>query len=208
MNYALTNYNNILKNIAPNKLIVVTKTINEDCILPILEAGHILFGENKVQEATLKWASLKQKYNICLHMLGSLQSNKIKQAVEIFDVIQSLDKEKNAKLLAEHQEKIGKYLDYYIQVNTGEEIQKSGVAPQDTYDFVNFCRELKLNIKGLMCVPPANKPSGIHFALLKKLATECNLPNLSMGMSQDYKTAIQFGASYIRIGTAIFGERK
>lgn len=208
MNYAFTNYNNILKNIAQNKLIVVTKTINEAQILPILEAGHILFGENKIQEAALKWFALKQKYNICLHMLGTLQSNKVKQAVELFDVIQSLDKEKTAKLLAKYQEKIAKDLTYYIQVNTGEEIQKNGIAPQYTYDFVNFCRELKLNIKGLMCVPPANQPSGIHFALLRKLALKCNLPNLSMGMSQDYKTAIQFGATYIRIGTAIFGPRK
>lgn len=207
MNFILTNYKNILKTVDKSKLIIVTKTIEAEKIRPILEQGHILFGENKVQEAVEKWKFLQQQYKIELHMLGNLQSNKVKQAIKLFDVIQSLHNEKIAILASEAEKFLNKKLEYYIQVNTGEEPQKSGIAPQLLCEFVNFCKNLGLNIQGLMCIPPVNNVPGIHFALLKKLAQECSLNKLSMGMSQDYQIALQFDASYVRLGTAIFGNR-
>lgn len=207
MNFILTNYNNILKTVNKKQLIIVTKTIAVEQITPLLDAGHNLFGENKVQEAANKWTNIKQNYDIELHLLGPLQSNKVKKAIELFDVIQSLHNKKIAQLASQYQKELNKELRYYVQVNTGEEEQKNGVLPVETHDFVNYCQNLGLNIQGLMCVPPVDKAPGVHFALLKKLAKECSLNNLSMGMSQDYKIALDFNSTYVRLGTAIFGNR-
>lgn len=203
----IENYNKIIKDISAQKLIVVTKTIEIERFLPLLQLGHHLFGENKVQEAMDKWLDLRKNYNIQLHLLGPLQSNKVKQAIETFDVIQSLAKEKTAKLLASYQTNLNKKLKYFIQVNTGGETQKNGIDPKNIYDFLHFCQSLSLDIEGLMCVPPIDEPAQIHFKLMEKLATKCGLNKLSMGMSNDYKIAITHNSNYIRIGRAIFGER-
>lgn len=219
MSIILQNYLAILNDIADNtkhvtlspknQLVAVTKNIDAENILHLLQLGHRIFGENKVQEAETKWHSLKQSFpDIRLHLIGPLQSNKVKKAVQIFDVIETINKEKIATLLAKEQQAINKNLKYYIQVNTGEEEQKSGIAPAQTLEFFQFCKnDLNLDILGLMCIATQGEASGLHFALLKKLADRCNLKNLSMGMSQDYKNALQMGATSIRIGSAIFGAR-
>jgi pyridoxal phosphate enzyme (YggS family) len=191
------------------KLIAVSKTFGEAEIVPVVEAGQRLFGENRVQEAKAKWPPLKARYpDIELHLVGSLQSNKAREAVQLFDAIHSIDRPKIAKAVAEEMAKQDRRLALFVQVNTGEEPQKAGVAPREAKDLVRLCRdELKLPIVGLMCIPPADEEPALHFALLAKLAAECGLTELSMGMSADFETAIQFGATYVRVGSAIFGAR-
>jgi len=190
-------------------LIAVTKTHEADAIRPGLEAGHRVFGENRVQEAMGKWPALREAYKgIALHLIGPLQSNKTREAVETFDAIHSLDRPKLAHALKAELEKQPKPMTMFVQVNTGEEPQKAGVAPRDTAAFVALCRdELRLPLKGLMCIPPNNENPAPHFALLQKLARENALELLSMGMSGDFESAIKFGATHVRVGSAIFGER-
>ena len=190
----------------PN-LIAVSKNHSQEKILEAIAYGHKLFGENRVLEATEKWSDIKNKY-IELHLIGALQTNKVENAVKIFDVIQSLDREKLALKLQEQEQKQNKKLKYFIQVNTGEEEQKSGVSLQEIEAFTSFCRDsCKLDIVGLMCIPPKDEEPSPHFALLKKLAKRLNLNNVSMGMSGDYKIATIMGATHIRVGTSIFGNR-
>lgn len=193
----------------PCELIAVSKTFGEAEILPALEAGQRIFGENRVQEAKAKWPALKVRHpDIKLHLIGPLQSNKTKEAVELFDAIHTIDRPKIAQTVAAEMAKQGKRLELFVEVNTGEEPQKAGVMPADAPAFVAMCREeLKLPIAGLMCIPPVDEEAAVHFAFLAKLARELALPGLSMGMSGDYETAVQFGATYVRVGSAIFGGR-
>ena len=195
------------------KLIAVSKTFFEKDIKPLLNSGHKIFGENKVQEASIKWIDLKKKYNdVELHLIGPLQSNKVLQALEVFDCIQTLDREKIArkisKILLENDKLRQKNHEIMIQVNTGNETQKSGVALESVQEFSSWCvNDLKLNITGLMCIPPISEDPKYHFRLLKDLTKTCQLTSTSMGMSSDYIEAIEYGASHIRVGSAIFGER-
>ncbi|QEE12857.1 YggS family pyridoxal phosphate-dependent enzyme [Bartonella krasnovii] len=191
------------------ELIAVSKTVSTDDIRPLLQAGHSQFAENRVQEATQKWLELRQQFkNIKLHLIGPLQSNKAAEAVKIFDVIQTVDREKIAKILAEEMQKQQKHLPCYVQVNIGLEPQKSGVAPQEVIPFVSQCKNnYGLDIIGLMAIPPVEENPGPYFALLAKLAKQAALPKLSMGMSNDFKTALQFGSNVLRIGSALFGKR-
>ena len=190
-------------------LVAVTKTFRPDDILPVLETGHRVYGENRVQEAEGKWPALRERFpGLELHLIGPLQSNKAADAVALFDVIETVDREKIARALKAEMDKQGKQLRLYVQVNTGLEPQKAGIAPDDTARFVALCRnELGLKVDGLMCIPPADENPGPHFALLRKLARESNATKLSMGMSGDFETAIGFGASSVRVGSAIFGSR-
>jgi len=192
------------------KIIAISKRQPLEKLIDALDTGHKIFGENQVQESLKKWFTLKEKYqNIELHLVGPLQSNKVKDAVSIFDFIQTVDREKIAEALKKEEEKQQKKISYMIQINTGEESQKSGIMPDDADNFFKYCKEdLKLNIKGLMCIPPYGEDSSIHFAYLRKKNLEYKLPYLSMGMSEDYEKAITFGATHIRIGTAIFGKRQ
>ncbi|WP_208440184.1 YggS family pyridoxal phosphate-dependent enzyme [Bartonella raoultii] len=191
------------------QLLAVSKTVPIENIRPLLQAGQTLFAENRVQEAAEKWSILRQQFkNIELHLIGPLQSNKTAQAVKIFDVIQTVDREKIAKSLAEEMQKQQRHLPCYVQVNIGLEPQKSGIAPQEVIPFVAQCKNLYgLEIIGLMGIPPIEENPGPYFALLAKLAKQAGLPKLSMGMSNDFKTALQFGANILRIGSALFGER-
>ena len=191
------------------EIVAISKRQPLEKLVSALKVGHKIFGENQVQESLIKWPKLKKKYkNIELHLVGPLQSNKVKDAVSIFDFIQTVDREKIAKALKKEEENLDKKISYMIQINTGEEPQKSGVMPDDADDFFKYCKEaLKLNIQGLMCIPPYGEASSIHFAYLRKKNLEYKLPYLSMGMSEDYEKAITFGATHIRVGTAIFGER-
>ncbi|MGA9794812.1 MAG: YggS family pyridoxal phosphate-dependent enzyme [Rhizomicrobium sp.] len=191
-------------------LIAVSKTHGEDRIRPVLAAGHRVFGENRVQEARGKWPALKAEFpDVALHLIGPLQSNKTREAVELFDAIHSLDRPKLAHALRAEMEQTGRRPALLIQVNTGEEAQKAGIAPGDAPAFIALCRdELKLSVKGLMCIPPNGENPAPHFALLQKLARDHALPWLSMGMSGDFESAIKFGATHVRVGTAIFGERE
>lgn len=190
-------------------LVAVSKTFDADAIRPVIAAGQRVFGENRVQEAQGKWPELRgETADIELHLIGPLQSNKAAEAVALFDVIETVDREKIARALAEEMKRQGRTPRLYVQVNTGLEPQKAGIAPDDTQAFVTFCRgELDLSIEGLMCIPPAADYPGPHFALLAKLAGECGLERLSMGMSGDFETAIGFGATSVRVGSAIFGSR-
>ena len=190
-------------------IIAVSKTFSPEAIAPVLAAGHRVFGENRVQEAAEKWPNLKPSYpDVELHLIGALQSNKAAQAVALFDVIHSLDRIKLAHVLAAEMKRQNRQLKILVQVNTGKEDQKSGIPPEETEEFVRTCRsELGLNIVGLMCLPPQQDVAGPHFALLQKLSQQCDAPLLSMGMSGDYEEAIKFGATHIRLGTAIFGPR-
>ena len=191
------------------KIIVVSKTFDINDIYPIINYGHLDFGENRVQEAKLKWSHLVAKNpSINLHLIGNLQSNKAKDAVNIFNFIHTLSSEKLAKILKNEQEKINKKIKYFIQVNISEESQKNGIELNLINDFIKFCiHDLSLQIIGLMCLPLANDIPDFHFAKLKKIATENNLLNLSMGMSNDYVSAIRFGSTHVRIGSKIFGNR-
>lgn len=190
-------------------LVAVSKTFAADEIRPVLEAGHRVFGENRVQEAQGKWPALKEAFpDIELHLIGPLQSNKAKEAVALFDIIETVDREKIAAALAAEMKKQDRNLRLYVQVNTGLEPQKAGIDPRETAAFVARCREVHgLAIEGLMCIPPFEENPGPHFALLAKLAREAGLEKLSMGMSGDYETAIAFGATSVRVGSAIFGQR-
>lgn len=190
-------------------LVCVTKTFPAEDVLPLLGAGHRVFGENRVQEAMGKWPALREKFpGVELHLIGPLQSNKTKEAIETFDVIQSVDREKIAQALAEEMKKQGKRPRLFIQVNTGAEPQKAGVLPQDAHAFIAACREkYGLEISGLMCVPPVDEQASPHFALLADIARRNGVRELSMGMSSDYELAIQLGATYVRVGSAIMGAR-
>ena len=190
-------------------LVAVSKTKPVEMIVPVLEAGQIDFGENYVQEAKEKWPALRERFpKARLHMIGPLQSNKAHDAVALFDVIQSLDRESLAKELAREIERAGKAPELIVQVNTGAEPQKGGVLPGEADAFLELCRSrYSLTIAGLMCIPPAEDPPSPHFALLGKIAKRNGLAILSMGMSADYEAAIQLGATHVRVGSAIFGAR-
>ncbi|ODA91926.1 YggS family pyridoxal phosphate enzyme [Mesorhizobium sp. SEMIA 3007] len=190
-------------------LVAVSKTFDAADIRPVIEAGQRVFGENRVQEAQGKWPDLKQAFaDIELHLIGPLQSNKAKEAVALFDVIETVDREKIAAELAKEIARQGRAPKLYVQVNTGSEPQKAGIEPRAAIAFVARCRDVHgLAIEGLMCIPPADENPGPHFALLEKLAREAGVEKLSMGMSGDYETAIAFGATSVRVGSAIFGSR-
>jgi pyridoxal phosphate enzyme (YggS family) len=194
---------------AQTSLVAVTKTHGVGRIEPLLARGHRVFGENRVQEAKAKWPELRNAYpDLELHLIGPLQTNKAREAVELFDVIESLDRPKLAAALAAEMPRARRRLRFFVQVNTGEEAQKAGTAPKEALAFVRHCREtLRLPVTGLMCIPPVEDNPAPHFALLQKLAREAGLQELSMGMSEDFETAIKFGATHVRIGTAIFGPR-
>lgn len=190
-------------------LVAVSKTFDAADIRPVIEAGQRAFGENRVQEAQGKWPDLKQAFpDIELHLIGPLQSNKAREAVALFDVIETVDREKIAAELAREIARQGRAPRLYVQVNTGSEPQKAGIEPRDAVAFVARCRDVHgLAVEGLMCIPPADENPGPHFALLEKLAREAGVEKLSMGMSGDYETAIAFGATSVRVGSAIFGSR-
>ncbi len=189
-------------------LLAVSKGHDGAAIETALTAGHRVFAENRVQEANGKFPALREKYpGLSLHLIGPLQTNKVKEAVALFDVIHSVDRASLAEKLAVEMEKQNRRLPCFIQVNTGEETQKAGVLPKDLPGLLRLCRDQKLNVIGLMCIPPVNETPSVHFAFLKKLADEHNLPQLSMGMSGDFETAVRFGATHVRVGSAIFGER-
>ena len=191
------------------RLVCVTKTFPAEAVLPLLEAGQRVFGENRVQEAAAKWPKLREKYpDIELHLIGPLQSNKTHEAVELFDVIESVDREKIAKALSAEIAKAGKRPRLVAQVNTGAEPQKAGVLPESADAFLAACRDAYgLQIEGLMCVPPVDEQASPHFALLADIAARNGISELSMGMSSDFELAIQLGATYVRVGSAIMGER-
>ncbi len=214
MDHTVTNLLSIkeeinLKNQNKVNIIAVSKTFGEEKILPLIKYGHKDFGENKVQEAVAKWTSLKEKNSdIKLHMIGKLQTNKVKEAVRIFDTIHSLDSIKLAEKISKEQKKIDKNLQILIQINIGEEIQKSGIDINDVKNLLNISiNELKLNIIGLMCIPPNDNNEEKYFLKMKELKDELRLDDLSMGMSNDYLKAIRYGSTYVRIGSKIFGER-
>ncbi|MGF1650784.1 MAG: YggS family pyridoxal phosphate-dependent enzyme [Hyphomicrobiaceae bacterium] len=190
-------------------LIAVSKTFGVEHITPVIAAGQRHFGENRVQEALGKWPPLIDAHaDIVLHLIGPLQSNKAREAVQVFDVIHTVDRPKIAQALKSEILRQGRNPELFVQVNTGEEPQKAGVAPGEVAALLAVCRDsLGLEIAGLMCIPPANDAPAPHFALLAKLAAEHRLAKLSMGMSADFETAVQFGASYVRVGSAIFGSR-
>ncbi len=191
------------------KLVAVTKTVPAQVIEETIEAGQRCFGENRVQEADAKWAALKERHpGIELHLIGPLQSNKVREAVDLFDVIETVDRPKLARALAEEMARADKHPRLFVQVNTGEEPQKAGVPPGEAESFVALCREtFGLTVDGLMCIPPLDEEPAMHFALLAKLAERIGVKELSMGMSGDFARAIAFGATYVRVGTAIFGAR-
>ncbi len=190
-------------------LVAVSKTFPAEDIRPVLDAGQRVFGENRVQEAMGKWPGLREDYDgIELHLIGPLQSNKAKEAVATFDVIHTIDREKIARALKAEMDKQHRQLPCYIQVNTGNEPQKAGIAAGEVDSFVTKCRdEIGLNIAGLMCIPPVDEAPGPHFALLQKMASRNDLAGLSMGMSSDFSVALGFGATHVRVGSAIFGHR-
>jgi pyridoxal phosphate enzyme (YggS family) len=210
----IKNFTNILNEIKKTsnpkcEVIAVSKTFDINYIKPLIDYGHLHFGENRVNEAFLKWSSqIKKNLNLKIHLIGKLQSNKIKEALKVFSYIHSLDSKKLATLLDEEQKKTSINIKYFIQVNIGDEKQKSGIAINDLEDFINFCKlKTKLNIIGLMCIPPINSPSHFFFKKLKELAEKNNFNELSMGMSNDYINAVENGATFIRIGSGIFGTR-
>lgn len=188
-------------------LVAVSKTQPWEAIAPVLAAGQRVFGENRVQEAMIRWDGRAD--DLTLHLIGPLQTNKAREAVAFFDVIETLDRKKLARALADEVQKQGRTPRLYVQVNTGEEDQKAGVAPSDADGFIAACRATYgLNPEGLMCIPPADEPPGPHFALLRKIALRNGLAKLSMGMSGDFETAIRFGATSVRVGSAVFGLRR
>ncbi|MDC9701505.1 MAG: YggS family pyridoxal phosphate-dependent enzyme [Alphaproteobacteria bacterium] len=190
-------------------LIAISKTVSAEDIRPVLEAGQKIFGENRVQEAQGKWPALREEYpDSELHLIGHLQSRKVPEALHLFDVIQTLDRESLARVLAEEIARSARKPKLFVQVNTGEEPQKSGISPKDVANFIHCCRiRYHLEIEGLMCLPPLNEEPALHFAFLAKLAKENGIKGLSMGMSRDYLKAMAYGATHLRIGRMIFGER-
>ena len=193
----------------PVTLVAVSKRQPDDRIDAALAAGQRVFGENRVQESQGRWVSRRDRHaDLTLHLIGPLQSNKVADAVALFDVIEVVDRPKLAKALGDEMIRQNRQLECYVQVNTGKENQKSGIAPEDADDFIAFCRdEAGLSITGLMCIPPIDEEAAMHFALLQTIAKRNHLPTLSMGMSDDFEEAISFGATAVRIGSAIFGER-
>ncbi len=192
----------------PPVLVAVTKTQPEAAIADILATGQRVFGENRVQEAEARWAGRRGAYpDLELHLIGPLQTNKAEDAVRLFDVIETLDRPKLADALVKAMAKVGRALPVLIQVNTGEEPQKAGVAPSDVQELLQYARDKGLEVQGLMCIPPVDEPAGPHFALLADLAKSLGLNVLSMGMSSDYVTAARFGSTHVRVGSALFGAR-
>jgi len=190
------------------KIIAVSKTFKMEHILPLIEYGHFDYGENKVQEATDKWTEIKSKNNIIkLHLIGKLQTNKVKLAIRLFDYIHSLDSEKLAKKISDEQKNQNKKLKIFIQINIGNELQKSGIKDYELIDFYNYCKELNLEIIGTMCLPPINKDTNLYFLKMSDLNKNVNFKELSMGMSSDYLNAIKYNSTYLRIGSEIFGKR-
>jgi PLP dependent protein len=191
-------------------LVAVSKTMPPERIRPALRAGQRIFGENRVQEGMLKWPGLRGEFpGVELHLIGPLQTNKVKEAVAHFDVIETLDREKLAAELAREIRRSGRAPKLYVQVNTGAEAQKAGILPDEADDFIRLCRDVHgLEINGLMCIPPVDQPPSPHFALLGQIARRNGIPDLSMGMSADYDAAIQLGATHVRVGSAIFGARR
>ncbi len=192
------------------EIIVVTKTFAFEKIIPILDSGHLHYGENKVQEAELKWVDSRKIYkDVKLHMIGKLQSNKAKKAIQIFDYIHSLDNERLALKLSESEKTLNKKVKFFIQINLGDENQKSGIELGQVHNFYKYCvNDLNLNVIGLMCIPPISSNSIKYFIMLKNYSEELNLKELSMGMSSDYESATQQNSTFLRLGTAIFGQRK
>ena len=200
--------NNLNYNDYNPKIIAVSKTFKIDHINPLIEYGHIHFGENKVQEALEKWNDIKVNNNrVRLHMIGKLQTNKVKFAVKLFDFIHSLDSEKLAKKISDEQKKINKRLKLFIQINIGSEDQKSGISSKYVHDFANYCKELDLDILGTMCIPPDDNNQNLYFSNMQKINSDLGYKELSMGMSNDYLNAIEFKSSFLRIGSKIFGAR-
>jgi pyridoxal phosphate enzyme (YggS family) len=207
-NYILTR--NLVKSISKTaEIIVVTKNQNIDLIKNIVDQGHLHFGENKVQEAFLKWKLiLENNESLKLHLVGNLQTNKVTDALKIFSFIHSLDREKLAISLKKEEDKINKKIKYFIQINLEKELHKSGINPSDAYDFIDYCKnELNLNVIGLMCVPPVESDPELYFKQLREIAIKKSLSQLSMGMSNDFQVALRSGATHVRIGSAIFGAR-
>ena len=199
---------NFARPIGSTKLIAVSKVQPIERVLKVLDQGHRSFGENRIQEAHSKWPDLKNKYDgVELHVIGPLQTNKTRIAMELADSIHTVDRSKLAKNIARIAQEMGKCPDLFVQVNTGEEKQKSGIPPSKTGSFVKECLSMDLPVKGLMCIPPIYEEASLHFALLKKLAENCGVEKLSMGMSEDFEKAISFGATHVRVGSAIFGDR-
>ena len=215
MNIIIERFKKIQSNISRTgnsnglKIIAISKTFSLEHIMPLIELGHIHFGENKVQEADSKWSQIKkEKNNLRLHMVGKLQSNKAKKAVEIFDYIHSLESQKLADILSKCQSEINKSINYFIQVNIGSESQKAGIQYNEVDQFYTYCtKEKKMNIIGLMAIPPNDENTEKYFKSLSELNSSLGLKELSMGMSSDYMKAINYKATYLRIGSAIFGER-
>lgn len=196
------------RNPADVNLIAVSKVQPNDRVAAVLDEGHRIFGENKVQEAAGKWPDFRTLYNgVALHLIGPLQTNKVKQAMQLFDAIHTVDRLKLANAIARHAQDLGTCPDLFIQVNTGEEPQKAGILLADVDDFVAQVRALDLPLKGLMCIPPVDEEPSLHFALLAKIAARNDLTGLSMGMSSDFESAIALGATHVRVGSAIFGDR-
>ena len=190
-------------------LLAVSKTQGRAALAAALDAGQRAFGENRVQEAQAKWPELRAAFpDLRLHLIGPLQTNKVKDALRLFDVIETVDRAKLARALAEEGARSGRTIEYFVQVNTGEEAQKAGVWPREADTFIAQCREdLRLGVTGLMCIPPQDDEPAFHFALLREIAKRHGLVRLSMGMSHDFETAIMFGATEVRVGTAVFGQR-
>ncbi len=196
------------RSIGSTKLIAVSKVQPNYRVESVLQEGHRIFGENRVQEAQNKWPRFKEQYeNVELHIIGPLQTNKTRAAMKLADSIHTLDRIKLAKSIARIAQELGKCPNLFIQVNTGNEEQKAGVLPQEVELFVKECLTMDLPVRGLMCIPPVNDEASLHFALLKKISDNCGLKQISMGMSGDFEKAISFGATHIRVGSAIFGER-
>ena len=207
-NYILTK--NLVKSISKTaEIIVVTKNQNINLIKNIVDHGHVHFGENKVQEALLKWRLiLENNKSLKLHLVGNLQTNKVTDALKIFSFIHSLDREKLAISLKKEEDKINKKIKYFIQINLEKELHKSGINPTEAYDFIDYCKnQLNLNVVGLMCVPPVDSNPELYFKQLAEMANNKSLTQLSMGMSNDFQIALRLGATHVRIGSAIFGER-
>lgn len=189
-------------------LVAVSKTFEADDIRPVLEAGQRVFGENRVQEAQGKWPGLRDAFpDVELHLIGPLQSNKAKEAVALFDVIETIDRPRIAESVAAEMEKQGRRPACLIQINTGEELQKAGIPPAEADVFIKACIDLGLPVTGLMCIPPVDEEPALHFALLREIARRNGLSTLSMGMSADFRSAIHYGATHVRVGSAIFGHR-
>ena len=203
-----TNLQNETKTFVAPKIIAVSKTFKIDHIMPLINHGHQDYGENKVQEATEKWTSIKQENkNIKLHLIGGLQTNKVKNAVRLFDYIHSLDSKKLADKISYQVKEQNAETKIFIQVNVGKEGQKSGIPEEELFDFYKYCKNLDLNIIGLMCIPPFNQDSTKYFSKMQELNQKIGLKELSMGMSADYLNAIKYGSTFVRIGSDIFGQR-